>query len=102
MQSENDRYLEKLSDDVAWQPLLKRMEARKGPFQATHGFSANYEWTGATRPIKTFESDSLHSYYLATMLAYTGAQGNSVPEVESYLAAARSSDGMLPDGTVYL
>jgi hypothetical protein len=102
MRTRNDRYLEVLSDDPAWQPLLERMEGRNGPFQAAHGFSANYEWTGATQPVKLFRSDSLHSYYLATLLAYTGANGNSVPEVKNYLAAARSSDGAQPDGTVYL
>ena len=72
LQTRNDRYLKVLSDDPAWQPLLDRMEKRNGPFQAAHGFSANYEWTGATQPVKTFRSDSLHSHYLATMLAYTG------------------------------
>jgi hypothetical protein len=36
------------------------------------------------------------------MLAYTGPHGNSVPEVENYLTAARASDGTQPDGTVYL
>ena len=102
LKTRNDRYLQVLSDDPAWQPLLDRMEKRNGPFQAAHGFSANYEWTGATQPIKTFRSDSLHSHYLATMLAYTGPHGNSVPEVKNYLAAARSSDGTQPDGTVYL
>jgi hypothetical protein len=102
LQTRNDRYLEVLSDDPAWQRLLDRMEARNGPFQAAHGFSAHYEWTGATLPVKTFRSDSLNSYYLATLLAYTGTYGNSVPEVKNYLAAARSSDGTQPDGTVYL
>jgi hypothetical protein len=102
LKTRNDRYLKVLSDDPAWQQLLDRMEKRNGPFQAAHGFSANYEWTGATQPVKTFRSESLHSHYLATMLAYTGTHGNSVPEVKNYLAAARSSDGTQPDGTVYL
>ena len=102
LKTRNDDYLQVLSADPAWQPLLDRMEKRNGPFQAAHGFSANYEWTGATQPIKTFRSDSLHSHYLATMLAYTGTYGNSVPEVQNYLEAARSSDGTQPDGTVYL
>ncbi|MDX2457975.1 MAG: hypothetical protein QNL87_10750 [Gammaproteobacteria bacterium] len=102
LQTRNDRYLQLLSDDPALPRLLQRMEERNGPFQAAHGFSAQYEWNGATRPVKTFRSDSLHSHYLATMLAYTGNHGNSVPEVKNYLAAARSSDGTQPDGTVYL
>ena len=97
-----DRHLKILADDPAWQQVLERMEKRNGPFQAAHGFSANYEWNGATLPVKTFRSDSLHSHYLAIMLAYTGTHGNSVPEVKNYLASARSSDGSLPDGTVYL
>ena len=102
LKTRNDDYLQVLSADPAWQPLLDRMEKRNGPFQAAHGFSANYEWTGATQPVKTFRSDSLHSHYLATLLAYTGTHGNSVPEVKNYLASAQSSDGTQPDGTVYL
>jgi len=102
LQTRNDRYLQVLSGDPSWQPLLDRMEAHNGPFQAAHGFSSRYEWTGATEPVDTFRSDSLSSYYLATMLAYTGTYGNSVPEVKDYLTAARASDGTQPDGTVYL
>ncbi len=102
LQSRNDRYLKRLSDDPAWQRLLDRMERRNGPFQAAHGFSTHYEWTGATQPVKLFRSDSVNSYYLSTMLAYTGTHGNSLPEVENYLASAQSSDGARPDGTVYL
>jgi len=102
LETRNDRYLQVLSDDPAFQRLLARMEERNGPFQAAHGFSAQYEWNGATQPVKTIRSESLHSHYLATMLAYTGPRGNSVPEVKNYLAAARSSDGTRPDGTVYL
>jgi tetratricopeptide (TPR) repeat protein len=102
LQTRTDCYLQALSDDPAFQPLLQRMEEHNGPFQAAHGFSANYEWTGATQPIKTFRSESLNSFYLATMLAYTGPNGNSVPEVKDYLTAARASDGTQPDGTVYL
>jgi len=102
LQTRNDRFLQALSDDPSWQPLLDRMETRNGPFQAAHGFSSHYEWTGATEPVDTFRSDSLSSYYLATMLAYTGTYGNSVPEVKNYLTAARASDGTRPDGTVYL
>ena len=102
LQTRNDRYLKVLSVDPAWQRLLQRMEAGNGPFQAAHGFSAQYDWTGATQPVKTFRSESLNSYYLATLLAYTGSHGNSVPEVQNYLASARSSDGTQPEGTVYL
>ena len=102
LQTRNDHYLKVLSADPAWQSLLDRMEKRNGPFQAAHGFSANYEWTGTTQPVKTFRSESLYSYYLATMLAYTGTHGNSVPEVKNYLARAQSSDGTQPEGTVYL
>ena len=102
LKTRNDRYLQVLSDDPDLQQLLDRMEKRNGPFQAAHGFSANYEWTGATQPVKTFRSESLRSHYLATMLAHTGTHGNSVPEVKNYLAAAQSSDGTQPEGTVYL
>ena len=102
LKTRNDHYLKALSEDPAMPTLLKRMEARNGPFQAAHGFSARYEWSGATLPVKTVETDSLHSHYLATMLAYTGTNGNSVPEVKQYLSAAQLSDATQPEGTVYL
>ncbi len=102
LKTRNDSHLEVLSGDPAWQQLLDRMEAGNGPFQPAHGFSSHYEWSGATMPIDTFRSDSVNSYYLAMMLAYTGTLGNSVPEVKNYLAAARASDATQPDGTVYL
>ena len=101
-ETRNDPNLKLLASRAAWPGLLDRMERRNGPFQTAHGFSASYEWTGATQPVKTFGSDSLNSHYLSTMLAFTGTGGNSVPEVKNYLAAARSSDGTRPDGTVYL
>ena len=102
LQTRNDLYLQVLSENQEFQRLLARMEERNGPFQAAHGFSAQYEWNGATLPVKTFRSESLHSHYLATLLAYTGPHGNSVPEVKNYLEVARSSDGTQPEGTVYL
>ena len=102
LQTRTDTYLAVLRDNPEFQRLLKRMEAGNGPFQAAHGFSSQYQWTGATQPVKSFTSDSLDSYYLSTLLAYTGSYGNSVPEVKNYLAAAASSDGTRPDGTVYL
>jgi hypothetical protein len=101
-ETRNDPHLGLLSDNPAWPGLLARMERRNGPFQAAHGFSSSYEWTGATQPVKTLSSDSLNSHYLSTMLAFTGVGGNSVPEVKNYLSAAHSSDGTSPDGTVYL
>lgn len=98
----NDRDLKTLSGNPQFQQLLDRMEQGNGPFQQAHGFSANYEWTGTTQPAEVFGSASIHSYYLSTMLAYTGINGNGVAEVMNYLAAASDSDTSLPDGTVYL
>ena len=98
----SDRHLKTLSGDPEFKRLLDRMEQGNGPFQPAHGFSANYEWTGATEPVRTFGSKSLNSYYLSTMLAYTGINGNGIEEVENYLTAASSSDGSRPEGTVYL
>ncbi|MGD8876100.1 MAG: tetratricopeptide repeat protein, partial [Gammaproteobacteria bacterium] len=102
LKTRSDPHLKVLSGNPEWQRLLDRMEAYNGPFQSTHGFSAHYDWSGATQPVDTFGIDSLQSYYLATMLAYTGTYGNSLPEVKNYLASARASDGTRPDGTVYL
>jgi hypothetical protein len=102
LKTTNDPYLKALSEDPAMPALLKRMETHNGPFQAAHGFSGRYEWTGATLPVKTVATDSLHSHYLATLLAWTGTNGNSVPEVKHYLSAARHSDATHPEGTVYL
>jgi hypothetical protein len=102
LETRNDGMLQLLAGERRFEELLARMEHGNGPFQAAHGFSAGYEWAGATWPVKTLGSGSLNSYYLSTLLAYTGNNGNSVPEVERYLAASRNSDGTRPDGTVYL
>jgi hypothetical protein len=102
LQTRTDDYLAALRDKPEFQRVLLRMEEGNGPFQAAHGFSSQYQWTGATQPVKSFTSDSLDSYYLSTLLAYTGSYGNSMPEVKNYLAAATSSDGAQPAGTVYL
>jgi uncharacterized protein (TIGR03790 family) len=102
LETRTDKDLKVLAEEPVFRHLLARMEQANSLFQESHGFSSQYEWTGTSRPVKTLGSDSLHSYYLSTMLAYTGLNGNSVPEVENYLAAARSSDSSWPDGTVYL
>ncbi len=102
LETRTDPYLAVLRNVPGFQRLLRRMEEGNGPFQAAHGFSSQYEWTGATLPVKTIADDDLDGYYLSTMLAYTGTYGNSVPEVKNYLALAASSDGSQPDGTVYL
>ena len=102
LETANDEQLELIHDHPDFQMLLMRMEEGIGPFQSAHRFSSRYQWTGAIRPVKSGSRESLDRYYLSTMLAYTGLNGNSVPEVEDYLSAAVSSDGTQPDGTVYL
>jgi hypothetical protein len=102
LETRTDPYFAVLRDNPSFRQLLLRMEQGNGPFQSAHGFSSQYEWTGANQPVKSFTSDSLDSYYLSTLLAYTGSYGNSVPEVKNYLDSAAASDGTRPDGTVYL
>ena len=96
-----DPYLKQLHSEPGFQTLLDRMETAYGPFQLTHGFRNHYVWSNADLALWE-PNDVLNQYYLSTMLAYTGARGNSFPEVMDYLAAAASSDGTRPDGTVYL
>jgi tetratricopeptide (TPR) repeat protein len=101
MLAERDKYLRPLHRDPEFQRLVKRMEASYGPFQLPHGFRNHYVWSSSD--LNHWEpKDDLDRYYLSTMLAYTGEQGNSLPEVLGYLAAAAGSDGTRPDGTVYL
>jgi hypothetical protein len=77
------------------------METTYGPFQLPHGFRNHYVWSNSD--LNYWDPrDDLDRYYLSTMLAYTGARGNSLPEVLDYLTAAAASDGTQPAGTVYL
>jgi len=96
-----DKYFKSLHPDPEFRKLLDRMETAYGPFQLTHGFRSHYVWSNAD--LAFWEpADSLNQYYLSTMLAYTGARGNSFPEIMNYLTAAAASDATRPDGTVYL
>ncbi|MEA2080459.1 MAG: hypothetical protein U9P00_11495, partial [Pseudomonadota bacterium] len=96
-----DTYFKSFRSDPPFQGLLDRMETAYGPFQLTHGFRSHYVWSNAD--LAFWEpADSLNQYYLSTMLAYTGARGNSFPEIMAYLTAAASSDATRPEGTVYL
>jgi tetratricopeptide (TPR) repeat protein len=96
-----DKHFKSLHSDPEFRKLLERMETAYGPFQLTHGFRSHYVWSNAD--LAFWEpADSLNQYYLSTMLAYTGARGNSFPEIMNYLTAAAVSDATQPDGTVYL
>ena len=98
---ERDPYFRSIHSDRRFQGLLDRMATAYGPFQLTHGFRSYYVWSNAD--LAFWEpADAMNQYYLSTMLAYTGARGNSFPEIMQYLTAAASSDGTKPDGTVYL
>ncbi len=98
----NDPHLKNLRGRPGFRELLARMEAYNGPFEPAHGFRSRYFWDRWSLPDPTTSAGNLNRYYLATMLAYTGIRGNSVPEALSYLASAAASDGTHPDGTVYL
>lgn len=67
--------------------------------EAARGFRSRYLWGRGPGPVGMDESDR---YRLAVMLGYTGLRGNSVPEIERYLARGAASDGTRPAGTVYL
>lgn len=99
----NDNLFKPLQTYPGFTELIHKMQHIVGPFQSTHGFRSQYIWTGGELPVYDPKvTDSLDQYYLSTMLAYTGLQGNSVPEVLKYLKEAVSSDGSFPHGTVYL
>jgi tetratricopeptide (TPR) repeat protein len=98
----NDALFKAVRGQPAFERELQRMRAAAGPFQAAHGFRSAYVWSTVASIHDLDASRSLDRYYLAVMLAYTGARGNSVPEVMRYLRAAAASDGARPDGTVYL
>ncbi len=101
LRTTRDRYFKSLHLEPEFQELLVRMETAYGPFLFTNGFRSHYVWSNAD--LLFWEpADALNQYYLSTMLAYTGARGNSFPEIMNYLAAAASSDASQPDGTVYL
>jgi len=99
----NDELLKPLYGLPGFSELLHQMQEKIGPYQPAHGFRNQYVWSGGHLPVVLpAGQDSLDRYYLSTLLAYTGLRGNSMPEVLNYLTAAVSSDGSLPDGTVYL
>lgn len=98
-----DADLESLRGRPEFQGLLKRMTAEVAiaGVQPAHGFRARSSWTGAVDPNDAAPADSLDRYRLATMLAYTGEWGNSVPEATKALQAAIAADGTHPVGTFY-
>lgn len=98
----NDPHFTTLRDRPGFKDLLARMETGNGPIEPAHGFRSRYFWDRWSLPDAASSAAALNRYYLATMLAYTGLRGNSVPEALDYLAAAAASDGTHPDGTVYL
>ncbi len=67
--------------------------------EPARGFRSRYRWGRGPGVDGMDESDR---YRLAVLLGYTGLRGNSVPEIEAYLARAVASDGTQPSGTVYL
>lgn len=67
--------------------------------EPARGFRSRYLWGRGPGADGMGETDR---YRLAVMLGYTGLRGNSVPEIERYLARGAASDGTRPTGTVYL
>lgn len=67
--------------------------------EPARGFRSRYLWGRGPGADGMDETDR---YRLAVMLGYTGLRGNSVPEIERYLARGAASDGTRPAGTVYL
>ena len=94
--------LKPLAGHPAFADLMARMKEAAGTFEPAQGFRSRYAWDGPAGLPVTPPGNPLDRYYLSTLLAYTGVRGSSLPEVLSYLAAAASSDGSAPDGTVYL
>ncbi len=101
LRTDRDKYFKSLHAEPEFQKLMNRMENAFGPFLLTSGFRNHYVWSSADLTLWE-PADSLDQYYLSTMLAYTGARGNSFSEIKSYLTTAALSDASQPDGTVYL
>jgi hypothetical protein len=97
-----DRLLTPLASHPGFAAVVERMQAAAGTFESARGFRSRYVWGSSGGSPRTEPADSLDRYYLAVMLAYTGVQGNALPEVLAYLGAAAASDGTAPDGSVYL
>ena len=103
LSARRDALLKPLRTDPRFSELIRRMQLNIGPFQPAHGFRSRYAWLGGDLPVVPPAGEPLPDrYYLSTLLAYTGLHGNSVPEALKYLGRAASSDGSMPDGTVYL
>ena len=73
----SDNFLKALSVLPGYFALLARMEAGNGPFEPAHGFRSRYFWDRWALPNPSNASTSLNRYYLSTLLAYTGLNGNS-------------------------
>jgi tetratricopeptide (TPR) repeat protein len=99
-----DADLESLRSRPAFRSLADRLEAEAKNRTAwpSRGFTARAAWTGSEAPDPAAASDSKDLYRLSTMLGWSGAFGNTVPEILACLERAASSDGTKPAGTVYL
>jgi hypothetical protein len=68
-------------------------------FAASRAFRSRHAWKHGSLDSS---GSLLDRYYLSVMLGYTGARGNSLPEILDYLGRAAGADGTRPAGTVYL
>ena len=101
LESQSDAYLKVLRENPDFIRLIRRMETAFQPIMQPHGFRNHYVWSNAG--LTFWDDDDFKSqYYLSMLLAYTGARGNSFPEVMNYLRRSAASDGTRPEGTVYL
>jgi len=66
------------------------------------GFKSAWRWRAGEEPEREPEEGAADRYHLATLLGFTGEQGNTVPEVLACIERATKSDGTHPKGTVYL
>ncbi|OGT21529.1 MAG: hypothetical protein A2V90_05985 [Gammaproteobacteria bacterium RBG_16_57_12] len=98
----NDPYLQKLQPRGDFAEVFNQITGYNGPFELAQGFRSRYLWNRWALPIRMNTASDLDRYYLSTLLAYTGIRGNSLAEVDAYLASAAASDGSHPEGTVYL
>ena len=89
--TERDEHLASIRDRPELAEILRRMRTAGG-FVAARAFDATKKWG----------RDDRDRYLLCTMLGYSGSLGNTVPEINAYLAAAIGADGTKPNGTVYL
>ncbi len=97
-------YLHRNMADHAYLNLGVNRYARNSDIdpRKAHGFRSRYVWSKELTPKTDADDDAKTRYLLAVMLAATGIQGNTTPEVLACLDRGAASDGTQPKGRIYM